>query len=401
MNRNSSTLARPALLFAALILAAVLPCSGVVADDATAAQATELYDAARYAEARELLEQLDAADEASGSLLYRLYYCQRAGGDASLSSETLHRAVERLEQEMDDGAGLEAGFYLATGYENLGREDKAHDVAAAILARVKAGEVKPTTGVERFRLGKLYADQADEIEAAYWYRSAIQTFGAEGSGNSAYIVWASRYLADQALEMEDYSAAEMHLTDIVEHSQPTGEDLDRLAVARVRNGMYREAAKAWRQAAPLNPAQANRSRYCARLALMATRDESLLETAPSGKVWDAMTREEIETVLQDQVAVVREIKTEFAQTEELSDDRRIEMKQALAEAQQIFVSAGLEFALHGYDIREAAFLGGYAPLVFQSVEWKLDPTEEQPKKGTGKRRERHEARFREKSQEDD
>ena len=401
MNRNSSTPARPALLFAALILAAVLPCSGVVADDATAAQATELYDAARYAEARELLEQLDAADEASGSLLYRLYYCQRAGGDASLSSETLHRAVERLEQEMDDGAGLEAGFYLATGYENLGREDKAHDVAAAILARVKAGEVKPTTGVERFRLGKLYADQADEIEAAYWYRSAIQTFGAEGSGNSAYIVWASRYLADQALEMEDYSAAEMHLTDIVEHSQPTGEDLDRLAVARVRNGMYREAAKAWRQAVPLNPAQANRSRYCARLALMATRDESLLETAPSGKVWDAMTREEIETVLQDQVAVVREIKTEFAQTEELSDDRRIEMKQALAEAQQIFVSAGLEFALHGYDIREAAFLGGYAPLVFQSVEWKLDPTEEQAKKGTGKRRERHEARFREKSQEDD
>jgi hypothetical protein len=189
--------------------------------------------------------------------------------------------------------------------------------------------------------------------------------------------------------MEDYSAAEIHLTDLVENSAATADDLDRLAIARVRNGMFREAAEAWSQAVPLSAAQANRSRYCARLASMASRQDGLLETAPSGKAWDDLTREEFEAALKAQAGVVREIKSEAAQAEELSDSQRKEMNQALKAAKHAFVSAGLEFALHGYDIREAAFLGGYAPLVFQASEWRLARVGEKPK-GTGKRREKHE-----------
>lgn len=398
MNRTSTDPARPTRLFAVLVLTAAIPCGQLLADEATAKQAVEHYDAARYAEARLLLEQLDSAGEAPGPLLYRLFYCQRATGDGPLSTQTLRRAVEQLEQEMTESTSLETGFYLATGYENLDRKDKAREVAATVLARVEAGELTADTGVDRFRLGKLYADQANEIEAANWYRSAILAFGKEGSGNSAYLVWANRYLADQALAMEDYSGAEIHLTEIVEHSAPTVEDLDRLAVTRVRNGMYREAAAAWKQAVPLNPGQSNRARYCARLAMLARKTE-LLETGPSGKAWDNMTREEFETVLKDQAALVREVRTEFLQTEELSEERRKEMDQALEASMQLFVSAGLEFALRGYDIREAAFLGGYAPLVFQPGEWKLDSGDTPAKQPTGKRRKKHEERFKQKSQE--
>ena len=55
-------------------------------------------------------------------------------------------------------ANMLLGFYLATGYENLGRKERAADVVAAILTRVEAGEIEAATGVDRFRLGKLYAD---------------------------------------------------------------------------------------------------------------------------------------------------------------------------------------------------------------------------------------------------
>jgi len=120
--------------------------------------------------------------------------------------------------------------------------------------------------------------------------------------------------------------------------------------------------------------------------------DSLQETAPSGKAWDDLTREEFEAVLKEQAANVREIKVEAAETEELSEIRRKEMTRTLKATKQVFVSAGLEFALHGYDIREAAFLGGYAPLVFQTTEWRLARVGEKPKR-SGKRRENHEQLF--------
>ena len=37
----------------------------------------------------------------------------------------------------------------------------------------------------------------------------------------------------------------------------------------------------------------------------------------------------------------------------------------------VFVAAALEYAVRGHGIREAAFFGGYAPLVFQRSAWKI------------------------------
>jgi tetratricopeptide (TPR) repeat protein len=387
MNRRWNELSRRFQLYAALMLVLV-SAGSAVADEDRKARAVELYDAGRYKEARSLLEALDGENQANGALLYRLYYCQRATGDGKLGTETLRRAVDALQREMETTVELEAGFYLAAGYESLGQRQEGLAVVETVLQRVEQGQLEAKSGVDRFRLGKLYADQGNELEAANWYRRAIQAFGEEGSGNSAYIAWASRYLADLALAMEDYSAAEIHLTDLVEHSQPSVEDLDRLAVARVRNGMFREAARAWGKSVPLSPALANRARYCARLAAMADRLDGLLEATPSGESWDRLSRQDFEELLKAQAARVREIRGEYAQAEGLGEPEKKQRQEALDETKKVFVTAGLEFALRGYDIREAAFLGGYAPLVFQSTEWVLEPEERQPKK-PGRRKAKH------------
>ena len=51
------------------------------------------------------------------------------------------------------------------------------------------------------------------------------------------------------------------------------------------------------------------------------------------------------------------------------------MAASLAQARSTFVGAALEYALRDHDIRETAFLGGYAPLIFHPEEWLL-PEEE-------------------------
>jgi len=369
-------------LLVVLALIATLPGLAEGADDtgSPAARAVALYDEGNYPGARKLLEEIDGAGEATGPLLYRLYYCQRATGDEPASAATLLRAVERLEAESSETRDLEVPFYLASAYENLGRRAEARTAAAATLLRVESGELQPTSGADKFRLGKLYADQGNAIEAANWYRGAVDAFNAEGSGNATYLVWASRYLAEQALEMDDISAAEMHLTELVRLGNPTAAELDQLAVVRVRNEMYKEAADAWRKAVPLNPTGSDRARYCAQLSSMAGRMKGLPATAPSGKAWGELTREELEGLLQEQANVVRKARTEAAQTPDLSEERLRELRQSAKAAKPVFVAAALEYALKGYNIREAAFFGGYAPLVFHSREWRIKvdkPAEEE------------------------
>ena len=47
------------------------------ASDLRADEAVTLYESGKYAEARVLIEEIDAAGRATGPLLYRLAYCQR------------------------------------------------------------------------------------------------------------------------------------------------------------------------------------------------------------------------------------------------------------------------------------------------------------------------------------
>jgi len=369
------------LLVALTLLAAITGIAdAAAATRPKAEQAAKLYDEGSYSAARTLLEEIDSTGESSGPLLYRLYYCQRATGDAELSAETLGRAVERLELESAQGGSLEVAFYLASAFENVGRRDEARQLTKATLRRVENGEFEASSSVDKFRLGKLYADGGDEMEAANWYRAAIDAFTQEGSGNATYIIWASRYLAQFSLGMGDFSAAEMHLTELTRHGKPSVDELDQLAVVRVRNGMYRQAAAAWRESLALRPANADRPRYCAQLATLAARLKQLPEKAPSGKLWTEMTRTELEELLQAQANSVREARVEALQTPDISPERFGELRRQIKAARPIFVAAGLEYALQGYNIREAAFFGGYAPLVFHVDEWRLkkpEPAEEE------------------------
>jgi len=342
------------------------------AAEASPERAVELYDSGRYAEARVELEQLDQKGEADGKLLYRLFYCQRTAGDGK-AAETLKRSVEKLEAEAATARDLEASFYLVNGYSSLNRPADAQLAAQAATARIESGDLaEPDSGLEQFRLGKLYADQQQAAKAERWYRAAVESFSEGGqSSHLAYLKWAARYLADVSYEREDFSAAEEYMSKLVELDKPTAADLDRLAVSRTRIGLYTEAAKAWRAAELLDPANANRPRYCYRLAEAAATLKDLSAAAPDGRLWVEFTKDELEAIMKEKVEEVRSIKAESLELARTDAEARMALQSRLDATRPVFVAAALEYALQGNSIREAAFFGGYAPLIFKSKEWKL------------------------------
>ena len=69
----------------------------------------------------------------------------------------------------------------------------------------------------------------------------------------------------------------------------------------------------------------------------------------------------------------------------LSDEDRVRLRARFAELQPVFVAAALEYAIRGHSIREAAFFGGYAPMIFRAQNWHL-PGEKGEKKRKKKRK---------------
>lgn len=198
--------------------------------------------------------------------------------------------------------------------------------------------------------------------------------------HAAYLKWAARYLADVNFQRDDWSAAEEYLARLVELEDPTKADLDRLAVCRARIGLYPEAAKSWRAYELLDPANANRARYCYRLAESAAKLDNLSATAPDGRLWTELDKTELEAVLKAQVEEVRQIKQESQQLTWADKEAREAAQTRLDTARPIFVGAAMEYALQGNSIREAAFFGGYAPLVFKDKEWRLSRPGQSPTK---------------------
>ena len=80
---------------------------------------------------------------------------------------------------------------------------------------------------------------------------------------------------------------------------------DRLAVTQVRLGKYAEAAQAWRKAEKSNPADANRARYCWHLAEMADQIGKLPTADPSGRSWEELSKEELESTMSEQAVARR------------------------------------------------------------------------------------------------
>ncbi len=370
---QSTRLIRSTGVFLALALVGVFPAVAQPGESVPAIiEATELYDAARYTEARPLLERLDAEGRATGALLYRLSFCQRVAGDTGAAGKTLSRSVDALEQEVSGTADMEVPFYLVNAYQNSGRRPDGARVAAAMTARVESEEIpEPTTALNMFRLGKLYADQEKDEGARRWYTRAVEAFGRVERPHLPYLKWASRYLADQAYRRDDFEEAAEFYATLLEHGSESAADYDRLASANAHVGRYANAAAAWRKSGQLKPQDPDRPRYCAHLADRATSIGKLPSKAPSGQPWSEPTKEELEAILLEQSRAAREAVGNAREETELKRKQRKKLQKTVDQAQGLFVAAALEYALRGHDIRATAFMGGYAPLIFRARDWEL------------------------------
>jgi tetratricopeptide (TPR) repeat protein len=227
------------------------------------------------------------------------------------------------------------------------------------------------------------------MPAGEWYRKALRKFEKEPERYPSYIAWARRYLGDTALRGKDYAAAEASYTALLQVVDATPSDLDRLGSIRALLKRYGGAAEAWREAEKLDPARGDRYRYCWRVARMAESLGSLPETSPSGESFRDLGREALETLMKEQAQVVKDARAELAaaaESKESPPPERLAQLQAAADAARpLFTAAALEYAVRELPIRETAFFGGYAPLIFHQDQWILDPPEQdRPKRAKGK-----------------
>ena len=110
--------------------------------------------------------------------------------------------------------------------------------------------------------------------------------------------------------------------------------------------------------------------YAARVAMLAAEVGILPLVSPDGRAWEALSREELEALMGGQAAAVRAAKDAVAAAP-ADDAVRKAQAQVLATERPIFVSAAVEYVLRDFPMRETAFQGGWAPLLFQPSEWKL------------------------------
>ena len=86
-----------------------------------------------------------------------------------------------------------------------------------------------------------------------------------------------------------------------------------------------------------------------------------------------MSHKELEEMLKQQAQLVRDVKTEAEAIDALTGEQRKSLDARIAGARPLFVGAAVESIRRGVNLREAAFFGGYAPLIFHAREWKVKP----------------------------
>jgi tetratricopeptide (TPR) repeat protein len=356
------------------LLAAWLAAAGaVLADEAGArARAIALYDAADYAAALPLLEQVAASGDADGPLLYRLAFARSQSGDRAGAAEAQARALATLEQEYADGGDLETAFYLSNAYRNMRRPEDSRRVAAETTARIEAGQVPvPDDPLDAFRAGKLYEDQGLFEQVVPWYERAVAGMSSSPENHLGYLRWALRMLGNIAYSDGDHATSEARFARLTELDPTSATDWDALASARARLGRWAPAEQAWMEVEKIQPADANRARYCYRLARLAAEIGELPSELPDGRALDTLTKEELEAVLTEQADKVRAVRSEIPEGSSLTDEGRAELQDRLDRARPVFVAAAMEYALRRLPIRETAFFGGYAPLIFKREEWNV------------------------------
>lgn len=370
----------------ATAIACLLACAGSVAtaddgDAATddAARAIALYDAGNYAGSLELLERLDAGRTLDGSMLYRLAFARGRVGNTSGAREAAARAIAALESEVAETAkapSLESWFYLSNAYRNERRNADSRRVAKEATDRIDRGDApKPTGALGMFRLGKLYQDQGRHDEVATWFGRALEAMDREPDRYVGYRRWARRHLGNLAYARSDFAGSVEHFSALVGIEPPAPTDHDLLATAQARLGDFASAVEGWKTAERLDPAKGDRARYCGRLAALALASPAVASKAPDGRSLRELDRETLETLMKAHADVVlnarKEVEEATAAGQSVTEERIAELQTAIDSARPIFVGAALEYALRRYPIRETAFFGGYAPLIFHATRWKL------------------------------
>ncbi|NIL99973.1 MAG: hypothetical protein GTN89_12405, partial [Acidobacteria bacterium] len=223
-------------------------------------------------------------------------------------------------------------------------------------------------------LAKLYADRQKELAASPWFEKALDGFEASGDAtHRPYFEWGARWLSQRAMTDERYEAAAKQLRRLTGGENAKLEDFERLGRASLMIGDYRGAQKAWARAVLLNPLGGDPYRYGSALAELCRVTEAIPLSPDEERSWEELTDEELGQILKDQAQIVREVKTEAAATEKMTPAQRNEFNTRLLDARPMFVAAALESVRRGINLREAAFFGGYAPLIFHRKEWRLEP----------------------------
>jgi tetratricopeptide (TPR) repeat protein len=337
-------------------------------------EAIRLYDAGRYAEASPLLERVVATGDADGITHYRLFFCQRVAGDPR-QQQTLNLTRTLLERELEKSPGFEVAFYLSNTYANLGLDAEVTRVATAVTSLFEAGDLAPPTSpVEQFRLGKLYADRAGVADAERWFEKAVD--GLAASANAAhrpYLEFAARWLGARAIEEERFETAAKHFNHVCAGDTGTLQDFHNLALASLMIGDYDTAVKSSNQALRMNPKDANPYRYMSALANLASLVPNLPISPDEDRGWNELTREELEALLRQHTQTVRGIQTEFKELTRPSQEQRRAFQERISAVKPVFVAAAIEYIRRGLNLREAAFFGGFAPLIFHAREWQAQP----------------------------
>ncbi len=379
----------PFVLAAVIVVAYGLASDGVATVKDTAVR---LYDRGTYDEARKTLHDLDAAGALDGSLLYRLFFCERITGHEEDALRALDRARRALETETASKSSLESAFYLANAYSNLARSADARRVASEMTAKIEHGTVElPGSGIGLFQLGKLYQDQAREIEAAAYYAKAVESFDLADGRYADSARWALRYLGSAAFARADFAGCEGASSRLTALGGAGASDWDTLAIARTRLGKHALAAEAWRAAVALDPPNSDNMRYAARLAESAASLAPLPTSTGEGVAFTSMGQRDLGAYLKGRAEAARAAQsrgtglmrsdTQGTPPRALHAEVRAEIAQTLREIRQQFVAAGLEYAVRHFPIRETAFHEGYAVLVFQDRAWEPPPDPEPPATG--------------------
>lgn len=352
------------VLAAVLLLStALFAAGGAVSPE----EALAHYDAGRYEEARAMLETLDARGEAAGPLLYRLAFALGKTGDPGAGKAMENRALTVLEQEFDAGGGLEVAFYLSNAYRNRNNPTRSVEVAREATRRLDSGAwQEPDSALDRFRIGKLFADQYRDEEAAGWYRKALQGFEKQPGRFPSYENWIRRYLYTVASDQRDWKTAGEMMRANLEGGRGSRADHDLLAVLLTRSGQWAEAEEAWRNLERMDPAQSDRPRYCRQLTIRAREVGTLPLESLDGEPIAGMDKDRMEVIMKEMADNMTAVQIGVAENPEAD---REAAQQELSKIKPVFVAVALEYAFQGHPIRETAFQGGYAPLIFHGSRW--------------------------------